>query len=302
MFDILEGESLCYQYFIENKITNRTQLRESLKTNPIKELTKSFIENMFANYKQGIKTEVKKIKPLYKIVCFNDAHIPFHDDKVLQMIFELIRKEQPDELVLNGDIIDCYWESRFIKDPGSKEFLQHECNTFVKLIAGLRKYIPNTAISYISGNHEDRIKLETWKNPSFYGVSSLELPNLLKFDKLKIEYHPVSKVINNFEFTHGTRASSHASYSAKLEFEQHSCESGMSGHTHRMGSYTRTSRKRVATWYENGCTCTLDPTYVKGIPNWQQGFSVIYQYQEISQVMPIIINQHKFLFNGVIYD
>ena len=184
MFDILEGESLCYQYFIENKITNRTQLRESLKTNPIKELTKSFIENMFANYKQGIKTEVKKIKPLYKIVCFNDAHIPFHDDKVLQMIFELIRKEQPDELVLNGDIIDCYWESRFIKDPGSKEFLQHECNTFFKLIAGLRKYIPNTTISYICGNHEDRIKLETWKNPSFYGVSSLELPNLLKFDKL----------------------------------------------------------------------------------------------------------------------
>lgn len=304
MFDIVEGESICYEYFINNKITNREELRKRLKELPILGINQSFIEMMFSNFKKEslCKKEVPINKGGYKIICINDLHIPYQDDISLNLVVELIKKEQPDELVLNGDIIDCYWESTFIKDPGAKEFLQDECNKFYRIFSKLRKFIPNTKISYILGNHEDRIKNETWKNPAFYGVEALEIPKLLKFDKLNIDLYSVSRIVNDFEFTHGKLCSKHASYTAKLEFEDHSSQAGMSGHTHRMGCYSKTSRKSIASWYENGCLCTLEPQYIKGVANWQQGFSVIYQHDNHTHVCPVIIQDHQFVFNGELYN
>lgn len=305
MFDIVEGESICYQYFIDKQIKNREELRKSLKTNPIVGIKQSFVETMFSNFKKERKVKDKdrviNNKHCYKIICINDMHIPFHDPITVDLVFEFIKQEQPDELILNGDIIDCYWESKFLKNPGHEEYLQDEANKFYKLFSGLRKWIPNTTISYILGNHEDRIERETWATLAFYGVEALQIPNLLKCKQLGIDVYQVSKVINDFEFFHGDSTCKHSSYSAKSEFENHCAEPGMSGHTHRMGCYHRTGRKRTSSWYENGCLCTMDPNYIKGTPNWQQGFSIIHQIEGITHVTPILILDHQFLYNGVLY-
>ncbi len=47
----------------------------------------------------------------------------------------------------------------------------------------------------------------------------------------------------------------------------------MSGHTHRIGEHQRSDHNGVHAWWELGCMCDLNPSYVDD-PNWQQGFAV----------------------------
>lgn len=231
MRDILHDENRCYEYFETHKITTRDELRGKLKEIPLQGITNPFVECIFADYnKQKKSIRVKSPKEVYKVVCVNDIHIPKHDPITVELVTECIKDIKPDELILNGDIIDCYQESTFLKDPGIKEYLQDECNTFYKIFSKIRRQNKDMKISYVLGNHEARIKKEQWNHPAFYGVYGLTIPNLLKFDKLKIDFYEKSRVINNFEFTHGTKVSQHSSFSAKNEFFNHGCNSGMTGH------------------------------------------------------------------------
>jgi predicted phosphodiesterase len=266
-------------------------------------MTRSFIEEIFSQYKKSIlqKEKIKREEKNYQIICINDLHIPHQDEKSLQLVFDFIIEKQPNELVLNGDILDCYWLSAFLHNPSIKIYTQQECDIFYKLFSKLRKHIPNTAISFIPGNHEDRIIKETWKNPGFYGLRSLEWNNLLNFDKLNISYYPKRRTFRNFTFTHGNACSKHASYTAKIEFEDHKCQNGLSGHTHRMGWYNKSCDKVIDSWYENGCLCSLDPEYIKDVVNWQQGFSVINFYDNLVFVDPILIKENKFSYEGKLY-
>lgn len=303
MSDIFTNEGLCYEYFINHKIKTRNELRSKLKDVPIPNIRQTFIEEMFSNYKREImEIKAKKEKKDYTIICINDLHIPHHDNKVVELVFSFIKQKQPDELVLNGDILDCYWVSSFLKNPSSKVYLQDECNTFYKLFNDLRKHIPNTIITFINGNHEDRILKETWKNPAFYGIKELEIEKLLKFDKLRINYQKNRYIIRDFLFTHGEMVSKHSSFTAKAEFERHKCRDGMSGHTHRLGCFHQSIDGITTSWYENGCLCTLNPEYVKEVVNWQHGFSVINFYDKLSFVQPILIKEGKFIYEGVLYQ
>lgn len=303
MRDILHDENRCYEYFETHKIATRDELRGKLKEIPLQGIKNTFVECIFADYNEQRRNIKPKIsKDCYKVVCLNDIHIPKHDQVTVDLVTECIKDIKPDELILNGDIIDCYQESTFLKDPGVKEYLQDECNTFYKIFSKIRRQNKDMVISYILGNHEARIKKEQWNHPSFYGVYGLTIPSLLKFDKLKIDFYEKSRVINNFEFTHGTKVSQHSSFSAKNEFFNHGCKSGMMGHVHRMGIYHQTVNGVVNSWYENGCLCDLNPDYIQGVANWQQGFSVIYFYENNYHVLPILIKDHQFIFNGELYS
>ena len=49
--------------------------------------------------------------------------------------------------------------------------------------------------------------------------------------------------------------------------------SGISGHTHRLAPYKK-SGYTPRVWWEQGCLCRLDPDYIIGKPNWEQGVMV----------------------------
>lgn len=302
MLDIQEIESTCYDYFVEKGIKNRAQLRECLKTNPINNVSQALVETLFSNFKEEQKVFTKKRdRRVEKTVCISDLHIPYDDSKAVSLVFDLLVDLQPQNLVLNGDIIDCYWCSDFIKKPKNSCYLQEEADSFYKKFSYLRRHLPNTNIYYILGNHEDRIKKMEWKNPQLYGLEAIQPSNLLKLDKLKIKYYNTKLVLNDFLYFHGERVRNNSSYSAKAEFEYHKMRNGISGHTHRLGAHYRTYDKDTTFWYENGCLCTLEPEYIKDGVDWQQGFSIVNNFEGLNQVEQILINNHKFSYNGVIY-
>ena len=91
-------------------------------------------------------------------------------------------------------------------------------------------------------------------------------------DELEITHWPTNgfRLREDFLVEHGATVRAHAGATAKARLEA-TLISGVMGHTHRMAPAVR-SGYRDLRWYETGCLCMLNPDYVKGEANWQQGF------------------------------
>lgn len=313
MFDKLmsveEKELKCYEYFHTNCIESRFQLRECLKQKPLEGIRWGFIEEILSDFlflkKQQKKkeSEIRSNKQHSTTFTLSDMHIPYHDEKSCDLVFECMFNEQPDHLVFCGDIIDCYTLSRFDKRPDRMRNLQHEINILYKKLLRLKKHLPNTQIHYVLGNHEDRIGKTTAANPGLFGLQALDYPRLLKLDDLGIAFHDTKVIINDFIFYHGDVVRKDSANSAKEEYYSHNMHDGISGHTHRLGAYYKTYDQKAGFWVENGCLCTLEPEYIRDPDkaNWQQGFTVIHHFDGMNQAEQVLINDHKFVYNGRIY-
>ena len=122
-------------------------------------------------------------------------------------------------------------------------------------------------------------------------------------DELGIYYHKTKVIIDDFIYYHGDVVRKNAGYSAKAEYEDHRMKNGISGHTHRASSYFSTYEKEIGQWYENGCLCIMEPDYLNDPDkaNWQQAFTVIDCYDDIKQGTQVLIQDHKFAYNGKLY-
>ncbi|MFN9904203.1 MAG: metallophosphoesterase, partial [bacterium] len=83
----------------------------------------------------------------------SDIHVPYHSISALTAAFDLIQKEKPDTILLNGDLIDFYGLSRFMKDP-RKRSVAHELKATNELLDVLSKF--GAKIVYKLGNHDER--------------------------------------------------------------------------------------------------------------------------------------------------
>lgn len=307
MFDSFNTTEKCYDYFVEENIKTRDELRRKFKTNPIKGVNQSLAESLFSKFKQEqnkfkVTTRSKNQCKICKTVCISDMHIPFQDDKTVKLVFDFIVDMQPDNLVLLGDIIDCYWISKFQKKAKNKCYLQDEADLFFKTFSTLRNHIPNTKIFYVLGNHEQRLQKLKDSEHGLSNLRALHPIDLLKLDKLNISYHEKKVEIDGMLYFHGKKAMSKSGYSARAEHEVHLSADGISGHTHRLGCYYQTYDSRVSNWIENGCLCSLNPEYISGdVVNWQQGFSVVKSYDKINEVEMKVIKNHKFTYGDTIY-
>lgn len=312
MFEFLtveERESKCYDYFHENGIENRDQLRKCWKTNPITGVRVNFVEDIFSDFQERKKIREKRQADLkidtnyHQTFVLSDMHIPFQDDETIRNVFDCIVDNQPKYIVLLGDILDCYSISRFTKRPDRMRNLQDEINIFYKMMRELKKEIPNTEIHYILGNHENRLEKLVLDNSGLFGLKVLEPKQIFRLDELGIYYHKTKVVIDNFIYYHGDVVRKDSAYSAKAEFYDHNCNSGISGHTHRAGSYYKTYAQKIDGWLENGCLCKIEPDYINDPDkaNWQHCITIIDSYDGINQGNQILIQDHKFSYGGKLY-
>ena len=118
---------------------------------------------------------------------------------------EFCKDEQPDIIVLNGDIVDFYELSSFDKNPQRLFNLQDEIDQCRNFLRKLRFVCKSSKIVYILGNHEDRLRKVLWKDAkSLSSLRSLKFEELLGLEKLKIQLEPVSYTVNGcFKYRHG---------------------------------------------------------------------------------------------------
>lgn len=234
------------------------------------------------------------------VVSLTDWHYPFEDKAAIKAAFAFCEKVQP-EVIIVHEIHDFYALSKFDKDPSREQGLQDEIDQAVTALKELRELCPFSQIILLESNHLDRLRRYLWSNAkALAGLRALKLENLLELQELNIsilEHYEIGGIL----FKHGDIVRKNSGYTARGEFEKEGT-SGLSGHTHRLGSYYRTQRGGSYVWIECGCLCDLRPEYISGVPDWQHGFGVV-QFepngsQYYAQSVPII--NGKILWGGEI--
>ena len=230
----------------------------------------------------------------HRVVILSDLQIPFEDCPALDQALEVLHRINPDTVVLNGDIADCYAESAFLKDSVKAQESIPETHDRVRSLLDILQGVPRKV--WMGGNHEDRWRRLLWgESPTAVamlrahqraaGLDGIDLNDpiasfekLFEMGKYGFKYYPYSHRLyfadNNLIVTHGKYVSRHSGYSAKRTWEWLG-KSCIVGHTHRLGSYLVTQDGHEAGAWENGCLCQLEPEY-DDAPNWQQGFSLVH--------------------------
>lgn len=245
------------------------------------------------------------------VVVFNDVQIPFEDGAAVNQVLNVIARVRPDTVIINGDLIDCYRESKFLIDPFKAELAIEETHKRVRQLLAVLQDIPTKF--WLGGNHEDRWRKTLWQPNKGPVIESLlrehrrvvgEFPMGDHVESFRLLYgvkdygfiyypygHRLYLAEGNLIVTHGRYVSRHSGYSAKRTWEWIG-KSVIVGHSHRMGSYLVSQDGRENGAWENGCLCLLEPEY-DDTPNWQQGFSIVrIDGPEFNVVQVPIVRRH----------
>lgn len=231
-----------------------------------------------------------------KILVISDIHFPFEDKKTLRLVSRFIEDYQPDNIVINGDLLDCYDVSSFPKDPRNKKTLVQEIKLGKKYMEHLNS-ISKAKKYLVFGNHSLRVNKYLISKASEI-IDLVNLKSLLETKHWKIiDTSNVENYIKigKFFIGHFDRVNKHAGMTAKNLV----LDKGVNiiqGHTHRLGAFYLRTMNGTLKGFETGCLCKLNPTYT-GFPNWQQGFVII----ENNNVYQIEIENHSFTYNSKIY-
>jgi len=237
----------------------------------------------------GVETKKMRTK---RTMVISDLHIPFIDNGAFDVTMSYANNYKPNNLIINGDLVDFYSLSFWSKSPDRKYDVINEIKLARQYLTKIRESVGDKCdIIFIKGNHEQRLQRYLSKNaPELYELEELDISNLLQFKKNKIKYVDASDeywnndnghvMIGDMLITHGDSRMNGASYS------KYSCygikntilngiqNNVIQGHSHRLGKFYHSSINKDYIGLESGCLCI--PT---GTANWQQGFNTFETYK-----------------------
>lgn len=213
-----------------------------------------------------------------KILFLSDIHIPYHDIKALELAINYGIKHGANAVYLNGDTMDCYQASRFIKDRRLRQ-LDEELELTRMFFKALKEAIP-APIYYKIGNHEVR-----WENylktnaPALLGIADFELSNVLRFGEYGITeikdrqmaYAGGLALLHGHEFGHSVFSPVNPARGLYLRAK----DSSVIGHHHQTSEHSEKSLDGTVTkTWSVGCLCGLQPEYMP-YNKWNHGFAFI---------------------------
>ena len=232
-----------------------------------------------------------------------------HDEDAIAIALAITKDINPDLLVMVGDNLDLPELGKYRLSPAFQQTTQASIDRATEICAETRVAAPNAQISWLAGNHEERLTsfmldnamaafgIRQGKHPESWPV--LSIPNLCRLDDFGIEYlagYPASMVWINehIKVIHGDIVRSGGSTAmAYLKREKISV---IYGHIHRR-EWAEMTREdydgpKTVTAASPGCLARIDGavpstkggTDLDGRPlkryeNWQQGLAVV-QYEE----------------------
>jgi hypothetical protein len=189
------------------------------------------------------------------IAVIGDLHGPWEDKKAVGLFIGICKKLKIDELVLNGDVLDFYnVNSHGPKDPEIQTTLEDELNWGNKFFDYIQHHLPDTKITFLYGNHEDRLNRFITKNcPAFTNIVRLE--NALRLDQRGIEWYHYNERYRIGETDLFVQHSppSYSENAANTSFKKKLDQDHIWNCTHRTDTVVRTgSSGKVYTSYMNG--------------------------------------------------
>lgn len=246
---------------------------------------------------EGISEYIKPYKIKGKeLLILNDIHIPFHDKRALNTA--LTYAKECDTIILNGDIVDFYGCSSFIKNP-EKMFIKDELEIAREFFELLRNNFKGEII-YKAGNHEDRFTRYMFNHaPALYGVETMTLKSILKLDDYNIKFIDSIQLLETSDLTilHGHEIFSGAgTVNIARAYFLKAKENIIFGHRHQTQDYTDKSMKdKIKGSWAVGCLCDLKPRYMSQ-NNWNHGFARVSKINE----KEFNVKNYKII-NGKVY-
>lgn len=211
-------------------------------------------------------------------LIMNDIHIPYQDNQALETAMNYGLQFKPNFVYLNGDTIDMYQASRFIKDRRLRD-IAGELEMTREFLKELRGAF-DCPVYFKLGNHEER-----WENymrlvaPELLGIGDFELKNILRFGELGVQEVKGKQLtkIGNFSLLHGHEFG-HSVFSpvnAARGLYTRAKTSCAVGHHHQTSEHSEKDLNgEVVTTYSIGALCGLSPEYVP-FNKWNHGFATI---------------------------
>lgn len=213
-----------------------------------------------------------------RLLILSDIHIPYHSISALSCTFDYAKKEKPDAILLNGDTLDFFGLSRFVKDPKARSFA-HELATFKEFMDVLKKTF-NAQIYFKLGNHEERYFHFLWmKAHEIVGVEEFELENIIKARAEGIEIIKDKRIIKagdlNIIHGHEFGGSVFSPVNIARGLFLRGKVSAIQGHNHQTSEHTESNMNgEIMTTWSMGCLCELNPAYLP-INKWNHGFAIV---------------------------
>lgn len=218
------------------------------------------------------------IVPNKNILFLTDIHFPYQNNEALMLAIDYGKSEKVDCVYLNGDTIDMYMLSRFIKDRRLRNVADELAMTR-EFLGNLQDHF-QCPIYYKIGNHEDR-----WQNflklqaPELLGIPDFELSTILRFGEYgvqEVKSKQIAKagklpLLHGHEFFSGFAPPVNPARGLYLKAK----ESSIIGHHHRTSEHTEVNLSgNVTTTWSVGCLCGLSPEYMP-FNSWNNGFAHI---------------------------
>jgi predicted phosphodiesterase len=220
-----------------------------------------------------------KLTGVSKVGVINDIHIPYHHLEALTASLLYLKEQEIDCLLINGDLVDFYQMSRFLKDPRARNTAS-ELEDTKQFFDSVRQLFPKARIIFKLGNHDERFEhYLLHKAPELLDIEAISLENLLECEKNGVEvvgskrpiYLGNLTVLHGHEYQSGMIAP--VNVARGLFLRAKAC--ALQGHSHQTSEHSETDvRQKLITTWSVGCLCQLHPEYAR-FNKWNQGFALV---------------------------
>jgi predicted phosphodiesterase len=210
-----------------------------------------------------------------------DCHIPYQDDRAYQLMIDVAKELDPDEIVILGYFADFYAINSHGKAPDMHHLLEDEVFAVIEKLKELKKLFPHAKRVYIEGNHEYRLgRYITNRCPDLFGV--VDVRTILCLDTLGFHFVPYTPH-QKYNVLGSSLIARHEPLAGGKHVAQNTAEKAMSsvifGHTHRIQEAQTVAmdgqnyRGISSGWLGDQKSPVMQ--YVKNHHQWALGFSVM---------------------------
>jgi len=271
------------RYRGENGKNNSPVINVGVRTETEK---KQFMKKTFdlpeSDYEKSEPYVIPKLQN--NVLVLSDIHIPYQDNKALELALNYGLENKVNAIYLNGDTIDMYQGSRFIKDRRLRDLAGELEMTrqFLKML----KDTFNCPIYFKIGNHEVRWMSYLMRNAkSFLEVFDFSYSEAYDFDGFNIQEVPeyAKMKLGHLNVIHGHEAG--GGISVPVNFARtlwlRFADNVAAGHSHRSSEHVETNiNEKVFGCWGMGCLCSLRPGFRPLGNKWNHGFGFVEVYKD----------------------
>ena len=213
-------------------------------------------------------------------LVLSDLHVPYHDVKAVESALRHGIDNGCDHLLINGDALDAYQQSRWVKDPNLRN-TDKEIETLSQLLKAFEGYFDQKV--YKIGNHEERIEHYLFMNaPKMVGISKWSLTDCLQKELDIPDWQMIASkqlyrlgklnAYHGHELPRGLTNPVSVGRGVWLRTKQ----TGFTSHWHSTSTHIETNGAKTKTWvcFSLGCLCDLHPDYAP-VNGWNHGFAMV---------------------------